>query len=85
MGVTTRHTVIIEYHLTTVEPDRGEPDRVVSAEPDRMVVRNVYGELPFAKRQCYRIRKRLGYRPDVVVDAWRIEDAMERVVAQGKA
>jgi len=70
-AVLSRHTVIIEYHRTDLSTDQ-------------MVVRNVYGDIDYAKRQCARIRRRLNARENVVVDHWRIEDAMERVVARSR-
>jgi hypothetical protein len=65
------HTVIIEYHNT-------------STEADRMVVRNVYGELEFARRRLAYIRRKLNSRPNIVVDTWRIEDERENVVARAR-
>jgi hypothetical protein len=61
--------VIVEYHRT----DLGR---------DFMVTSKGWINLQGARKQCQRIRRKLSGLPNVIVDAWRIEDGEERVVAR---
>jgi hypothetical protein len=61
--------VIVEYHRTDLEHDL-------------MVTSKGWIDLQGARKQCQRIKRKLNSRPNVIVDAWRIEDGEENVVAR---
>ncbi len=61
--------VIVEYHRT----DLGE---------DFMVTSQGWANLQVARKHCQYIKRKLSSRPNVTVDAWRIEDGEENVVAR---
>ena len=64
--------VIIEYFRTDLEEDF-------------MVVSKGWVSLDVARRQCQRIKRKLGNRHNVIVGPWRIEDANENAVARCRA
>ncbi len=61
--------VIVEYHRT----DLGK---------DCMFTSRGWANLEGARKRCQYIKRKLNNRPNVIVDAWRIEDGEENVVAR---
>jgi hypothetical protein len=61
--------VIVEYHRTDLEEDF-------------MVTSQGWANLGVARKRCQYIKRKLNNCPNVIVDAWRIEDGEENVVAR---
>lgn len=61
--------VIVEYHRTDLEEDF-------------MCTSKGWRTLDGARKRCQYIKRKLNNRPNVIVDAWRIEDGEENVVAR---
>jgi hypothetical protein len=54
----------------------------IDLELDGMVTSRGWANLPAARKRCQYIKRKLNGRPNVIVNAWRIEDGEENVVAR---